>query len=362
MELESYFDDFTRRDWQQMEDGTVRLAMVGLGWWTREMAIPAVEESDLCETSVVVSRSKEKAESVARETGTIAHGLTDEEFHDGAAADAYDAVYVVTPNALHLPYVETAADLGKDVLCEKPMEATVDRAEELVAAADAGGVTLMVGYRMHTEPAVRRMKELIADGFVGEPRQMHGHMSQQMLDEVNPNPDQWRLDPALAGYGSTVMDIGLYPINTARFVLDDDPVAVQAMMDSSHEAFDRVPDERTGFQLAFPDGVYAACTASQAAYHASHLKVVGTEGEITLEPAFFDRRPRGLRVSRAGVTTDVEFERVNQMTEEFDYFADRVLSGTDPYPDGEHGLADMRIMEAIYCAGERDATVDVNLG
>jgi xylose dehydrogenase (NAD/NADP) len=361
MDLESHFDDFTRRDWQQTGEGTVRFAMIGLGWWTREMAIPAVEQSDLCETSIVVSGSKEKAERVAGETDTIERGLTYDEFHDGAAADRYDAVYVVTPNALHLPFVETAAELDKAVLCEKPMEATVERAEELVDVAADGDVTLMIGYRMHTEPAVRRMKELIQDGFVGEPRQVHGHMSQRMIEEVNPDPDQWRLDPDLSGYGSTVMDIGLYPINTARFVLESDPVAVQAMMESTHEAFDRVPDERTGFQLAFPDGVYAACTASQNAYHSSHLKVIGTDGEITLEPAFFDRRPRGLTVSRHGVTTDVEFERVNQMTEEFDYFADRVLTDTEPYPDGEHGLADMRVMEAIYRAGEEGDAVDVDL-
>jgi len=60
--------------------------------------------------------------------GTIDHAITYDEYHDGVAADAYDAVYVCTPNALHLPYVETAAELGKDVLCEKPMEGSLERA------------------------------------------------------------------------------------------------------------------------------------------------------------------------------------------------------------------------------------------
>ena len=62
------------------------------------------------------------------------------------------------------------------------------------------------------------------------------------------------------------------------------------------------------------------------------------------------------------MTTDIEFDRVNQMTEEFDYCADRVLTGIDPYPDGEHGLADIRIMEAIYRAAHEETGVDIDLG
>jgi predicted dehydrogenase len=124
MDLAEAFEAYAERDWQTRSEGSVRFAMVGLGWWVLDNAMPAVEESDLCETTVAVSSSKEKAGRVADEHGLEA-GVTYEEFHDGAAAEAYDVVYVCTPNALHLPYVETAADLDKAVLCEKPMEASV---------------------------------------------------------------------------------------------------------------------------------------------------------------------------------------------------------------------------------------------
>ena len=88
MELESHFDDFTRRDWRQVEDGTVGFPMVGLGWWTQKKAIPAVEASDLCETTVIVSRSAERAEEVVAVTETIAHALTDEELRTSATSVA----------------------------------------------------------------------------------------------------------------------------------------------------------------------------------------------------------------------------------------------------------------------------------
>jgi len=359
MELSSYLDEFARRDWEEpTEEGPVRFAMVGMGWWTRTQAIPAVAESDYCETTVVVSRSEEKAAEAATLADSIEHAITGEQFHDGVAADAYDAVYVCTPNATHLEYVETAAALGKAVLCEKPMEGSVERAQGIVDAVAAHDVPDMVAYRMQTEPAVRRAKELLEAGFIGDPVSVHGHMSQR-LPEMFPDGKHWRYRRDLAGPGSTVTDIGLYPMNTARFLLDADPVAVSATMASEHEAFADVPDEYASFTMHFPDDVFATCTASQNAAQSSHLKVVGTEGEVTVEPAFFHRQDRGFRLARGDARLAVEFEQVDQMREEFDYFGNHLLTGRAPHPDAAHGLVDMRVIEAVYESAERGATVSL---
>jgi xylose dehydrogenase (NAD/NADP) len=357
-DLERFLTEFDRRDWQETETGTLRIAMIGLGWWTREFAIPAVAASDLCVTTVAVTGTPEKAERAVAENDSIEHGISYEQFHDGAATDAYDAVYICTPNALHLQYVETAADLGKAVLCEKPMEASVERAEA-VAAACEGTVPLMIAYRMQTEPAVRRMRELVEAGVVGEPRQIHGHMSQRLLRIID-DPDQWRLNPDLAGEGASVTDLGIYPINTARFVLGADPQRVSATMTSESGAFDRVPDERAAFQLEFPGGLQATCTASQNNHLTGQFKLVGSEGALTLEPAFFDDDDRELRIDVNGSTTTVDFDSVDQMTEEFEYFADRVLRGEPVEPDGDHGLVDMYAIEAVYEAADRGEWVDVD--
>jgi xylose dehydrogenase (NAD/NADP) len=350
------YDEFTERDWQTEDpEGTVRVAMIGLGWWTRAEAIPAVEESDFCETTVLVSSSTEKAEAYTDLADGIERAITYDEFHDGAAADAYDAVYICTPNALHLPYVETATDLGKHVLCEKPMEATLERARGIVDAADAADTEVMIAYRMQTEPAVRRARDILDAGLVGDPVQVHGHMSQRLL-QVIPDENQWRLDPDLSG-GSTVMDIGLYPINTVRFVLGADPVAVQGLTNYRTEAFADVGDERAAFTLVFPDGVYASCSASQNAHRSSHLRVTGTEGELTVEPAFFPSQSRGFRLSVDGERYDLDFEQANQMTEEFDYFAHSILTGRSPTPDARHGYVDMEVMKAVYEAADEETLV-----
>jgi len=357
MELDAYCDDFMRRDWQEATSGNVRFAMVGLGWWTRDFAIPATQQSDLCTTTTVVSSSTEKAEDFAADFESVEAALTYDEFVDGAGTDHYDAVYIATPNSLHLPYVEAAAEYGKDVLCEKPMEASVERSEAMVEAAE--DITLMVAYRMHTDPAVRRMRELVADGFIGEPTHVHGHMSQRLLEMI-PDPDQWRLNPDLAGQGASITDLGVYPINTTRFVLDRDPVAVQSAMYSGTEGFEDVPDERAAATIVYEDDVLASISASQNSYKDGFLRITGTEGQLVLEPAFL--KPSALTVSRNGLdaTHDLpEMGEAQQMQAEFDYFSDCIVSDREPLADGAHGVVDMDVIRAAVESAETGERVEL---
>lgn len=355
-DVRTYLDSFSHRDWQESGegDGPVRFAMVGLGWWTRDEAMPAVESSTFCETSVVVSGSAEKAEEVAEEHETVEAGLTYEEFQDGEASDAYDAAYVCTPNAKHLEHVEAAAEHGKAVLCEKPMEATVERSEAIVEACGDADTTAMIAYRMHTEPTIRRARELVRAGAIGEPVHVHGDMSQGITGW---GADQWRLDPELAGYGTSVMDLGIYSINTTRFVLDRDPVAAQSTMHSDHEYFSEVPDEVAAFTVTLEGDVYATCTASQNAHQGSHLRITGSEGTISIEPAFHGESDLELTVGNT--TVEVDTPGVDQMEEEFDYFADCLLAGREPEGTPEHGLVDMRTLAAVYESAESGERIEI---
>ncbi len=354
--MKSWVDRFEERTWQTTTEGTVNYALLGLGWWTMDMALPAIEESDLGTVTTLVSGSSDKAERLASEHD-IDHGISYEAFHDGATADAYDAVYVGTPNASHLNLVETAAGLGKAVLCEKPMESTVERAERMVEAA--ADVPLMIAYRMHTDPAVQRARELIADGFIGDPVSVYGNNGQPLLEMI-PDANQWRLDPDLSGYGTSVMDLGIYSINTTRYLLDRDPVVVQSQMSSHHDAFADVPDERSGALLVLEDDVKMVTTDSQRAHEDTQLKITGTEGQIDLRPAFHGECT--LHLSRGDVSVTVSHEQHDaqrEMREEFDYFADRVLTGGEIHADGQHGLTDMRIIRAIHEAAESGDVVEL---
>jgi xylose dehydrogenase (NAD/NADP) len=338
------FERFRSRDWQDaVPDGRVRFALVGLGGFTREWILPSIADSPVCETTCLVSGDADKADRIADERG-IDRAVTYDAFLEGAADDAYDAVYVATPNALHLPYAEHAAAAGKHVLCEKPMEATADRARRMVEACEAAGVTLMVAYRLQFNPVVRWVRHLIREGHLGTPVHVRGAMSQDIFETIGPDPDQWRLDPDLSG-GAALADLGLYPLNTTRFLLDADPEGVTARVENRHEAFAGV-DESIAFTVAYDDGTLGAYAASQHATMGSHLHVTGTGGRVRLEPVFFGEVEATVTTEEGSVTLAPGEE--NEMREEFDYFATRVLAGDPVAPDGEHGLVDMEAVGRLY--------------
>ncbi|MFC7194674.1 D-xylose 1-dehydrogenase Gfo6 [Halosimplex aquaticum] len=356
--MEIDLDSFSARDWEEPTDADpIRFAMVGLGWWTREQAIPAVEDAEYCTTTVLVSSSTEKAEDVAAQMDGIEATLTYDEWADGAATDAYDAVYICTPNGLHRDNVEAAAEHDKAVLCEKPLEATVEDARATVDACRETDVPLMVAYRLQTEPTVRRARELIQNGAIGDVVSILGHMSDTILDAVDET--SWRFDPDLAG-GTTLNDIGIYPLNTIRFILEEDPQAVYARTESEQPAYEGT-DEHAAFQLEFPEGKLASCTVTHSATLASTLRFVGTEGELSIDGLFFPTTRKVLRVSGPDIEGEYRPEPVDQMHEEFEYFANYLQRGLDPEPDGEHGLVDMRAIEALYESAESGQRAELDL-
>jgi xylose dehydrogenase (NAD/NADP) len=354
MDILTDLADLTARDWETDPEGVVRFAVVGLGGFARDVALPALAAADYCEPTVVVSGSAEKAATVAGEFDAD-HALTYEAYADGAGRDAYDAVYVVTPNALHLPHVETACDHGKGVLCEKPLEATADRAERLVSACEAANVPLMTAYRIRIDPVVRRLRDLVQSGGIGDPIQLHGGFSVDVL--ARDGPDQWRLDPDLAG-GGALMDVGVYPLNTARFLLGADPTAVVATTDGDDGAFAGV-DESVAFQLRFPGAVTASFTAGFSGDRESFLSIRGSDGTVELRNAFSFGGERRVRVRRADGEIDLTGPALDEVREEFDYFADAVLSGWEIGPDGQNGLTDVRTTSAVYESAKRDEWIDL---
>ncbi|WP_435124950.1 D-xylose 1-dehydrogenase Gfo6 [Halobaculum sp. D14] len=367
--LDDFFDDAARRDWEDAEaatagephrtagstqpTGTVRLALVGCGGYARTVSLPAMQAADYAEPTVVVSGDADKRRRLADEHGVTAIGY--DEYGDGAATDEYDAVYVATPNRLHLPQVETAAAHGKHVICEKPLEATVDRAERLVEACDAAGVTLMTAYRVQTDPVTRRLREFVRAGGIGDPVRAFGEFSFSLLGGDS-GPDQWRLDDELAG-GGALYDVGVYPLNTARFLLDDDPVAVSGSTRSSGDAFADV-DEHVDFTVDFGDAVGHFAASYSGRQHA-HLSIHGSDGRLTVRSAYQPNAAREVELDTADGHVEFSGVGVDDAREEFDYFAHAVLTGAAVEPDGADGLVDMRTMAGVYESDETGRTVEL---
>ncbi|WP_246998072.1 D-xylose 1-dehydrogenase Gfo6 [Halosolutus gelatinilyticus] len=356
MRLEDPFAGFTRRDWERTApEGTVRLAVVGTGGFARNRALPAIAEGTYCEATALVTGSPDRARSLASEFD-VDHVLDYDGFRVGDHAGTYDAVYVATPNATHGEYAIAAAEHGKHVICEKPLEASVDRARAVVDACHEADVTLMTAYRLQTEPTVRRTRELVRDGVIGDLVQIHGSFSHPILEYAGSNT--WRLNPDLAG-GGALVDLGVYPLNTIRFVLGRDPDGVYATTHSSGDPFDEV-DEHVAFQLEFPSGATASCTASFDAHASSRLELIGTDGMISIASPFGGVVPQEMVIESGDMYMEYTGPPVDEVREEFDYFGYCVLTGTDPEPDGEDGVTDLRAIEAAYESAETGRRVDLD--
>ncbi len=131
-------------------------------------------------------------------------------------------------------------------------------------------------------------------------------------------------------------------------------------MSSPDEAFDDVPDQYATVTLTLEGDLPLVCTTSQHAQKDTQLKIIGTEGTIELSPAFHGEATLSLSSGSLRTTIeDVEYTAVEEMREEFDYFADRVLNDGEILPDGRHGLADLRTIKGIHEAADRDERVDL---
>jgi xylose dehydrogenase (NAD/NADP) len=351
--MQAYLEEFTRRDWQSESiEGTVRLAVVGLGGFARDQALPGIENSEFCTVSTLVTGSPEKGERVAEEVGAE-RVLSYEAFHEGEGSENYNGVYVATPTGRHLPHVETAAELGKDVLVEKPIEKSLDRARGVREACEAAGVALMVAYRPRMEPTFRRARELLAEGAIGDVTEVHTQFSFDVL--AMGGPDQWRIDRDLAG-GGALMDAGVYTATIARFFVDSEPVSVQGETVSEHEAFEAGVDERGTYRIRFENDVLASCSASFTSTYSDWVAITGTEGTLRIEPAFWFDVDRELAIEREDWAANLTGPSVNEISEEFDHFGYAVRTGTDPEPDGAVGIRDLDVLEAVYesaASGER---------
>lgn len=348
------FEDLTSRDWDTGASGAVRMAVVGLGGFARNVALPAIERSDYCEATVLVSGSPDRARSVAEEYA-VPTVIDYEAYDEGDEAAEYDAAYVATPNAVHPRNVETAASLGKHVLSEKPLAATVSGAEEVVETCEDAGVRLMTAYRMQAHPVIRRLRSFLREGGVGDPVHLHGDFTFPVL-AGDRGPDQWRLDADLAG-GGALMDVGVYPVNAARFLLRQEPTAVSATT-SGEGPFADV-DERVAVHLSFGDDVTASFTASFSGYPDSRLSILGERGRVELDAAFGVDVERTLTVDVGDTRATFSCPQVRESVEEFDYFAHALLTGEDVEPDGRDGLADVRIMHETYRAAASGSRVEL---
>ena len=172
------------------------------------------------------------------------------------------------------------------------------------------------------------------------------------------NPNQWRLDPVLAGGGS-MMDIGVYSINGARYLVGEEPIWVTAQETKTDPVkFKEGVDETIQFQMGFPSGAVASCLSTYAMNNLDSFFLNGVNGFAELQPASGYGPIKG-RNHKGELTHPHKTHQTIQMDE----MAEIILNGKKPIVpvDGEEGVKDLKIIDAIYSAVKSGRKMELSL-
>jgi glucose-fructose oxidoreductase len=321
-------------------------AVVGLGSISQVAVLPAFAHSKKAKLVAVVSGDKKKAEKLAQQF-KAGQAYTYAEYAECLKNPQVDAVYIATPPGEHEKYTVEAAKAGKHVLCEKPLAATVQQARNMVAACRRNNVQFMTAYRKYFEPSSVMLKNMIAKGDLGRIDIIHTLFSE--LRPFGDNSSAWLFSKKLCG-GGPLTDLGVYCVNTCRWLVSEDPVAASAVSWVRDRRRYKEVEEGVAFRLDFPSGLVLQGTAAYSAAFSSFVHVHGDKGWAELAPAFAFEEERRISGKIAGRWFAKTFKPIDEFALELDEFAACIQEDRKPEPDGEQGLRDIIIIQAIYQA------------
>ncbi len=333
-------------------DHRLGVALLGLGGYATGQLGPALLHTKYCRLAGIITGSPDKVPEWQEKYGLSDKSVYSYDDMDRIADDDdIDIVYVVTPNALHLPYAERAAAAGKHVICEKPMEISSERCRQMMAACERAGVKLQIGYRLQYDPYHHEMIRLAQEEVHGKLKQIHSAFSFFGVHGSN-----WRFtDRSLAG-GGPMMDLGVYPLQATRYINQAEPLSVTAQQINSYP--DRMDgmEETIMWQMRFPNDVLTHSIASYAARD-NYLTVNAEKGRYGLTTAYTYGPLAGY------VNGDDLFAYDHrQQTAQMDAFALNILKDTPVKADGQEGLRDVICIEAIYEAARTGREVKIDMG
>lgn len=245
--------------------------VVGIGDITRKRVVPAIQAEQRSVLRGVVTRDPRKAQAYPG----VAAWMTLEEAL--AAAPEIDAVYIGTPVVLHAPQTLAALRAGKHVLCEKPVAMNFAEAATMVEAARHSGRRFGVAYYRRAYPKLRRAKELIAQGVIGQPIFAEGIYHGWLESEER----GWLRDPKMAG-GGPLYDVASHRIDALNFLFGKPEQATGLRSNALHAL--AVEDSAT-IVIRYAGGVHAVVDARwNSRVSRDEFRVVGTEGELAMTP------------------------------------------------------------------------------
>jgi len=340
------------RNFGEHYDGPVlRVAIMGLGGYANRVA-EAMQSCVRAKLVGLISGTPDKIKNWQGKYNIPEKNCYNYENFDKIKDNAdIDVVYVITPNSLHRDQVIRVANAGKHVICEKPMALNAKEGKDMVDACKKNNVKLLVGYRMHFEPKTLEIIKMRKNGDFGKVMFFQGLCGFKIGD-----PGQWRLNKKLAGGGS-LMDIGIYAINGARYMVGEEPIWITAEETKTNPlVFKDGVDETIQFQMGFPGGAVASCLSTYNMNYLDRFFLTGEKGFAELQPSTGYGPIKG-RTNKGELT----HPHITHQTVQMEEMAQIILEGKQSVVpvDGEEAVKDLKIIDAIYLAASTGKKVNL---
>lgn len=318
----------------------VRWGILSTANIAKKRVIPAIQKAVNGEVVAVASRSADRAQQFAQETHIpTAHGS----YEALLADEQVDAIYIGLPNSMHHEWAIKCAEAGKATLCEKPLAANAQEAQEMVDAFAERNLLFAEAFMYRFHPQNQRVQQMLQDGAVGTVHTINAVFTFPLSDEGN-----IRLSKELAG--GSLMDVGCYCINSMRFLTGEEPITGQAL------AVYGAVDERMSGTLQFPSGILGHFDSSLRTHRSHWYEVRGSDGRIVV-PESYVPEPETMTViyhEQGDTTETIEIPPTDHYQLMVEDFADALLNQRPPRFPAQDAVRNMQVIDMLSASAKNN--------
>ena len=345
----------------------IKWGVIGCGGIADRRTIPGMMLSDKVELVALMDSNKEIAEMCKEKYG--AQYATDK-FEEVLAIPEIQAVYIASPVFFHKEQAIAAAKAKKHILLEKPVALSVADAEEIKKACEENGVKISIGFLMRFHGYHQKIKEIIAEGKIGDIVSMRGQFTCWYPDIEG----AWRQKKALSG-GGALVDMGIHVIDLMHYITGLKAVEVAAF--NQTQTFGYEVDDSSNLIMKMDNGSVAYVDSNfniPDAASVAKLEIYGTKGSIVASGTLAQAEVGNVDILisddnleyDAGQARDelvpVSLEGTplgNMYTKEVEGLCDAIINDTDVPVSIESAIFDQKVIEAAYKSSESKMFVSV---
>ncbi len=327
----------------------LRWGVLGTAKIARERLVPAIHAASNATLMGIASRSQQSADAFAKTHGIP---LAFPTYDAMLESDQIDAIYIPLPTSAHVEWTKKVLDAGKHVLCEKPIALQASQIDQLISARDKSGKVAAEAFMVTYHPQWHKVRELIAEGAIGKLRHIQGSFTY-----FNRDPNNMRNVPELGGGG--LLDIGVYPTVTSRFVTGKEPIRAYATIERDTEfgtdIFANCQYQFDGFDMGFYCSTQLAARQSMT-FH-------GDEGLIEIRAPFnaeiFDAVTVTLSNQGHNSAQSWSFNAAQQYTLQVEAFGQKAAGDNVDLFTLENSKKNQAAIDALFKSGESESWVEV---